>query len=210
MVEDVATCCRTYLSYVLHLQCVAIVSLDTPSKGGGHKGGFKTFAFFYVYAVFLVHNLKKHVFSNTSFHFGGDPKVIKSWHLDVTFDIWIWILDLDQIWIWILTSGCQIHDLDLDLFQILIFILDLRMIKMITLGPPQSYKRSLKNTFFDGSVPRTRQRTKKSEIFFFLSFRPSRGGVRNTHFVFGSSFWMWSISNLRFWYSRRQKWFLMS
>jgi len=27
----------SYLSYVLHLQCVAIVSLDTPSKGGSQK-----------------------------------------------------------------------------------------------------------------------------------------------------------------------------
>jgi len=52
---------------------------------------------------------------------------------------------------------------------------------LIKMWSSRSEKRCLKNTFFDGSVPRTRQRTKKREIFFFHRFDPpSEGGSRDS------------------------------
>jgi len=72
------------------------------------------------------------------------------------------------------SSGCQNDHSD----HFGIFILDFKMIKMRW---SRSEKRCLKNTFFDGSVPRTRQRTKKSEIFFFHRFDPPSGGVERQY-----------------------------
>jgi len=56
------------------------------------------------------------------------------------------------------------------------------IIILIKMWSPRSEKRCLKNTFFDGSVPRTRQRTKKRQIFFFHRFDPpSEGGVERQY-----------------------------
>jgi len=102
-----------------------------------------------------------------------------------------------------LTSGCHFWHLDLDLRSGSDFdqicVLDHHFDQNWVVS---NYKRSLKNTFFDGSVPRTRQRTKKSEIFYFHLFRPPRGGgtehaFRVRDIIFDQNDQLWDLTKVK-------------
>jgi len=69
-----SSCCRPYLSYVLHLQCVAILSLDPPSEGGGQMDEKKDLPFFTSMPCFWYIISKKVCFQTPLFTSGETPK----------------------------------------------------------------------------------------------------------------------------------------